>query len=331
MIRWYASRAHYAAHLAPIRAAMGAEGTWHGPNHAVGSQDGWDGRRWPPKDDTPVIVASAVDAQAFPDRPVIYVEHGAGQAYHGDENAAENPSYAGGSGLDNVIGFICPRWEVADRWKAVYPNADTWVVNGCPRLDQHHATVGRPERYPLRVAFTWHWDCMVCPETRTAWPHWRPQVQAVLTNPSRGVTFGVHAHPRAPQVLQSMAMWNNQRRVFTDVDRMLDWCDVLIADNTSVLYEAAALGRRVVTVDAPWYRSDVHHGLRFWDAIPGLHVTPSEPLRGAVETMRDNRTVGSLEARRAALGAYGGIVDGSASQRAAAGVRAILRDRVGWA
>ncbi|HQZ35299.1 MAG TPA: hypothetical protein PK020_12815, partial [Ilumatobacteraceae bacterium] len=51
---------------------------------------------------------------------MIYVEHGCGQAYLGDEKMATLPGYSGGAERHprDVIGYICPSETVAARWSA---------------------------------------------------------------------------------------------------------------------------------------------------------------------------------------------------------------------
>jgi hypothetical protein len=48
------------------------------------------------------------------------------------------------------------------------------------------------------------------------------------------------------------------------------------------LYEFASTGRPVVVMNAPQYRRDVHHGLRFWDYPPGLQVDRPEQLADTI-------------------------------------------------
>lgn len=67
---------------------------------------------------------------------------------------------------------------------------------------------------------------------------------------------------------------------FEDVVRR---ADIYVNDSSSTLYEFAATGRPVVTLNAPWYRRDVNHGLRFWEhADVGIQVDHPDDLETAI-------------------------------------------------
>jgi len=307
-VDYFASQPHYSAHLRPVHAQLGgrvfgtARARWGEATYPVGCG--------------PMCVASAVDAQRFSHRPVVYLEHGAGQSYTGDPAARSSPSYAGGLGLGNVRLFICPSQRVADMWQATYPDTATAVV-GCPRLDRSRPRRDHARRGRARVLFVWHWECRLCPETRTAWPYWRAVVLDYAT--SHGNTAG-HAHPRAPQIDASMRSLGME--TFGDVDDALDWADVVVGDNTSVLYEACAIGLSTVVLNAPWYRRDIEHGMRFWSTPPGPQIDDPAGLADMISRVAADPDYHAAIRHTAAVAAYDGLVDGQAAWRAAAAIRA---------
>lgn len=307
MIDAYASLPHYGDHIAPVwdRLPEQLRGQW------------LDARRLHARDPSrTVLVASWRDAQQVAPSPLVYLEHGAGQTYDGDPAAVGNGSYAGGSGLERVVLFLCPSERVADRWRAVYRAPA--VAVGCPRLDPwhlaaswapHHRAVNRA---PV-VAVTFHWECRVVPETRSAWRHYDRVLPALAADP-RWQLLG-HGHPR---------LWGTIRRRWAqlgvehtaELDDVLDQADLLVGDNTSALYEFASTGRPVVVVNAPWYRRHVHHGLRFWDHPPGLQVDRPEQLADTIaHALADPPAARAI--RAAAVAETYCATDGHAAERAA--------------
>jgi hypothetical protein len=239
------------------------------------------------------LVAAAGSIAACKDRRVIYVEHGAGQSYVGGRHAA---SYPGGDHPANVIGYVCPSEQVALSWRG-----RPAVAVGCPALDPL-ATAGRGEA----VVFTFHWDApLVCPEARSARSHYLDHLHEMVTwaretGRSRGDVIGTW-HPRDRM---AAGIWRSLRvPAEPDPDRVLRQAALVIADNTSLTYEAAALGIPTIALNAPWYRRDVDHGLRFWSHVPGLQVDDAYELiaRPALEWITDERTplLGKRAARRA--------------------------------
>lgn len=308
----YASRAHYLAHLAPVHAALPEEirGELIGPRRQYMRADAFAGDL--------VLVASWVDSQRWARRHrVIYLEHGAGQSYGGDPHAANHGSYAGGEGHDHTALFLCPSETVADRWRAVYRAPA--VAVGCPRLDD----VERRNE-PDVAAFAFHWDNPLCNESRTALPHYARRLGVVVEDlRARGVRVLGHGHPRAAGHLKPM--WRALGVEWCDdIDDVLRRAAVFVADNTSAMYEAAALDIPVVALNAPWYRRDVDHGLRFWSHVPGVQCDGPDDLAELVLEQMQGGTVDDV-AHRCVVAAHAySAVDGKASARAAEAIMEVV-------
>lgn len=246
-----ASQPQYRAHLEPVLAAMAPEALGSGHSRAV-------------------IVTSAADLSQAVRRGyerVAYLEHGMGQTY------GNMPGYPGGRGRQHVGLFLSPNEHAASRDREAYPGARVEVV-GDPAL----ASLPHREPGPPAVAVSFHWPCTLAPEAGTALRHYR----GVLGELAVQVPLIGHGHPRAAAQLERL--WTG-----LGVEWVPDWHEVLrradlyVCDNSSTLYEFASTGRPVVVLNAPWYRREVEHGLRFWQAADvGVQVDHPEQLEPAV-------------------------------------------------
>lgn len=301
MIDAFSSSAAYDHHIAPVWAGLPPEhrGTFHRPESL---------RQRDPS--LPVLVASYRDAMTMGGSPLIHLDHGAGQTYNGDERAVRNGSYAGGDGLNGVRLFLCASERVASMWRERYPDARAVAV-GVPKLGTVRGTEPGSKSKPT-VAVTFHSDLAVCPETRSAWRYYDPHLPRLVTDP-RWRVLG-HGHPR---------LWPTIRRRWTelgvdhtpDPDVVLSTADVLVMDNSSIGYEAAALGIPVVALNMPSYRRDVEHSGRFWSAVPGIQVDHPSELADAIACALTNPPAHRAMRERAVTWAYGGpLVPGAAGR-----------------
>lgn len=316
MIDVYASRASYWRHLAPVVDELRHRGhevtTW-----SERLAQPW-GARWADNACTTsvrTLVASWEDATRLGDRPVIYLEHGAGQTYADGDGRG----WAGGRGLEHVRLFLTPSGRVADRWRHSYPQAAVAIV-GDPALDRYVRNGPSSEeanRTSPLVVVTAHWRCTQVPET---WPAIEEYSRAIGALPGTYHVVG-HAHPRDvkdgrrrarrwgapfepdPDVVLCSLLANSQQRV-------------LVADNTSLMYEAAALDVPVLALNARRYRRDLEHGLRFWSHVPGVQVDDPEDFRKRLDEALADPTE-FRELRAAAAAAAYDHLDGRAAARAA--------------
>lgn len=326
----WASEVHYAEHLAPIFDALpenvrgsfrAHRATWRGLASPAPLRRHTDER-------SVLLVASWRDLrEQRRGRPVVFVEHGAGQSYDGDERSSSNRAYSGGAAREGVSLYVVPNEHVAARCIAVQPDVPVAVV-GCPKLDRWHDPLARPcgpdqARDRPVVAFTWHHDHPLVPETRSALDHYRPGMRRIVDHlRAEGVEVLGHAHPRARRTAFNLYAEIGVH-VSSSFAQVLDRAHVLVADNTSALYEFASTARPVVVLNAPWYRRDVEHGLRFWSHVPGPQVDdPADVATCVLSTLR--HPAGAEALRRRAVEHVYPQRDGHAAERAAAAIVELL-------
>lgn len=222
------------------------------------------------------VTASIQDTWAVRGQPVVLVEHGAGQGY----GEGAHPSYPGGPRREDVILFLCTNESVAERNRRAYPDARVEVI-GAPRLDEW---VGQPTPGTGEVAVSFHWECPIQPEARGTHRYYANAL------PQLGQDFPLigHGHPRIFPFLQNAyieaGIWPEP-----EFGQVLQRADVYVCDNSSTLFEFAALGRPVVVLNAPHYRKDVNWGLRFWDwADIGPQVESPSDLSKAIKSAQVN-------------------------------------------
>ncbi len=205
----------------------------------------------------PTIVASWGDYRKT-NGHVIYMEHGIGHTYSNN-----HPSYAGAPGKDRVTLFLNQHKLTDQRNKAAYPNAEHAII-GVPRMDSV-AVRGVENR---TVAISFHWDCKVAPESRSAFDHYRRFIPKLAR--MKNINLIAHSHPNKAWRKKLQPIFHRYGIEFVETfDEVLNRADLYIIDNSSTAYEFAAAGRPVINLNAPWYRKNVDHGIRFWDHVPG--------------------------------------------------------------
>lgn len=296
-LTFFASRQHYARHLQPVADVLGLSVLRRIP-------------KGPPPSHVVIAGASDLDKLRRASK-VALVEHGAGQIYLG----LDHRSWAGGSHRDKVSLFICPRQEICDLNLARYPDAEAVAV-GCAALDRYADRAAPAE--PL-VVFTFHPSYAVAqqiPELRSAFEHYRSAIPAtVQALRAEGVDVVGHWHPRSPGTRN---FWRSIGvQAVEDWNALLGRLTVLVADNTSALPEAMAVGASAVFLNTPDYRRDVIHCGRFW-SWPRGGFSCDDPADLTATVLR---AMGGPppEAQAVARSIYGPL--GGAAERAAAAIR----------
>ncbi len=208
--------------------------------------------------------------------PTVLFEHGAGFSFHGSGH--NNGSYAGGSERNSALCLPATNSYVQSANQKAYPHIPSPIV-GCPKLDRL-VKIPHPKNDRPVVCVSFHWDCKVCPETRWAFSWYGSALRQLSQHPQFELV--AHGHPRMRGFWEA---WYRAQSIefipeFEDVVRR---ADIYVNDSSSTLYEFAATGRPVVTLNAPWYRRDVNHGLRFWEhADVGIQVDHPDDLETAI-------------------------------------------------
>jgi len=297
----YASRTHYADHLLPVWDALGRPGR-------LGMLPDLSG--YPPMAERgaarlqrgagAMLVASYSDlfrARRLGYGPFVLMQHGAGQSYGGDPRTSGNQHYAGGKDHDDVALFVVPGPDPAARWRAAYPGIPVVTSGLMRRLPEREGERSRT------VAVTFHWPCAVLPEMGSAWREYRDAI-AALSRDVRWTVLG-HWHPRWGGILRDWYASVGIEPV-ESMDEVARRADVLVADNTSAMFEWAATDRPVVVLNSRRYREHVDHGLRFWQAsYVGIQVDAPDGLPAAVAAAYADPPGLRADRRRAVALVYG--------------------------
>lgn len=286
------------------------------------------------KNNRPLVVANISDAMTKTEYSwlrLILVNHGAGQSYIG-EGGKRNKSYAGGYGRHNVALFLNPNDYSNKLDEMKYPYAEHIVV-GCPKMDEWHLKTlsnqinkwdGKSK--PV-IAISFHWDCHVVPETRSAWEHFKSAISGLADNKD-WIVLG-HGHPRILDEL-SVVYESCGIEVVRRFDDVLERANLYVADHMSTLYEFASTDRPVVVLNAPWYRRDVNHGLRFWDcANVGVNCnSPGSLIKKIYEALEDSEEQKKM--REDAVNTVYKYRDGQAAQRSVEVIEEYLLYNFKW-
>ena len=324
-------RVHYIDHLAPTWHALPAEARGSflvpaGPEGKVAAAHaralGITADILPnTKTDRLTIVAAVIDHgdAVSRGRPIAYLNHGVGQAWR-DKHGRLIPSGVGKPKRD-VRAFLAPGPFAARITREVHPNATVHEV-GSPKLDGWLAH--RPRAGPPVIVVSTHWDHALTPESRSAFPHYLPAIIALAKR--QDVLVMGHAHPRAANSVRPR-LATAGIPFLTTFDQVLEQASVYITDSSSTLFEFAATGRPVVVLNAPAYRREHHHGLRFWEAASvGVNVDhPSELQAAVLEALEDAPE--RQAARAAALAIAYAPLDGRATERAVTALLETLEEQ----
>lgn len=310
-----ASEAHYFRHALPVFEAL--------PQELRGRA-----RLMTEPIDLPVrgrvaMVASFQDVRALGGRcQIVYVEHGAGQSYAGgDGKHAWQPGYSASHGIRNrgVIGYISPNQTVADLWDK--PS----IAVGCPAMDAYMDLEDMGETDDPTAVIGFHWPCKIAPEADTTWPHYAEHLAAIAHRFERdGWKLYGHVHPKWNGRLD--AAFAEAGIELIDVDRVYREADLLLYDNSSLMYEVASLGRQVWCLNSPVYRRDVEHGLRFWEHAPGVQIDSPEQLLDLSPSEMFLADPGEARRKAAVDRAYA-FTDGQSAERAARWITELVESR----
>lgn len=280
-----ASFDHYVEHLRPIFDALpdSLRGEFIHEHKVTRSHT----KHWAPND--VVMVAGFGDVDAAFGRRCVYVEHGSGQSYVDSPNALASKHYHGAEHPENVIAYIGPRQDVIDAWgrpgcAAGAPVCDSYELFGDERT----------------VAITFHWNagapnCVGVPEAGTAFERYAADMPHVISEfRANGWDVIGARHPRFNGM---RGFWERHGVPEVTADEVRRRATLLVADSTSLMYEALYLARDVVALNAPWYRRDVEHGLRFWEHAPACQVDSAVELVDLIPHLDRIRDRGEFAAR----------------------------------
>lgn len=270
-----------------------------------------------------VLTASYEDHRRAGNARTILINHGCGQQYlTGD--GVNHPSYTGGRDRDRVVLHICPSERDAEACRATGAPA---VAAGPVKMDDwYNGVKQRPSNDRPIIAISFHADVFVVPETRSAFSHYRQALIDLAKIPDLPFDLLGHGHPRWGEYMAKF--WKRLGVPFArHFDEVLERADCYVIDNSSTLFEFASTDRPVMVLDAPWYRVNVNHGLRFWEfADVGVRIQEASQLEeGIRRALRDDTELQDCRTEVVSR-IYSGLTDGKATERAVEAIHQLVVD-----
>lgn len=322
---FYGSEQHYRDHLWPVFEVgtnqRGNLWSWAGSTAGDGDVSQVSGR-------IAVVAASGdmLKARLARARKIVLMQHGAGQSYLSGAKKYQHSSYPGGRGHERAALALFPNQQSYDHHYQRYGGRVPAEVVGCPKLDSWVGLPPKPRSDPPMVVISFHWRCKVAREAGTVWDDYGwDAIHALVEMRDAGeIDLAVHAHPRIYDAVDAADPGTLCVPMIRTFHEVRDVADLYVCDNSSTMFEFAALDRPVVVMNSPRWRRDVHHGGRFWDwATVGPQVSGADGLPEAIATALSDGH-GTDWARRSVVSEVYPYL-GSASQRAAAAIERLER------
>lgn len=241
------------------------------------------------------------------DKYIIFCEHGVGMFYNNP-----HPSYAGSTtNRDKVILRLSPNKTHAE--KEMETLECPVEIIGVPKLDKFANRNWRINYEKPTVAISFHFDCLVCQETRSSFKYF----EKILPELNKHFNLIGHAHPRLMRDIESFYI-KNKIRVVKDFETVMELADVYCIDNSSTIFEWCITGKPIVLLNPPFYRKEIEHkgNPRFWKhaGIGPLCEKPEDLISCIMESCK-NHAKYLQKIKEASLDVLT-FVDGSATQRA---------------
>jgi len=269
-----------------------------------------------------VVMAGLAFVDWWRGHHLVLVNHGCGGHWN-----LNHQSYAGGGAMRQLYKLILDPGDIpGDRDKHSCPRSKVVVV-GCPKMDRWYPVQPKELGDPPVIAIGFHQDTRVCPESRTALPHYMtafPQLAA--WQESGEVKIIGTGHPVYWDTL--LPLWKKYGfEPVLDFDEVMKRADVYVRDQYSTIYEFASLDRPVVLLNAPWYRRNVEHGMRFWElSNVGINCDNPEDLIDCIKlALTDPDHV--KQARRNAVDRVYKYMDGKSTERAVGAIIELIHEK----
>jgi hypothetical protein len=316
-----ATEPHFLEHLAPTFKAVNGARFYVANELLVRAEElGVQALPLQARQDTNITVVAAFGdlkkARANGAR-VILSEHGAGQSYQG----VQSGSYIGGADRRGVIAVLVPGANQANRHRLAHPMIPAYEV-GVPKLDYLHRNLDKAnagiDREKVLISF--HWDCKVAPETRSAFRFYKPIIRQMKDD----FKITIHGHPRASKEHRAFAEHFKLDYIESFAEAIeSNW--IYCCDNSSTIFEWASLQRPVVVLNSHLYRRNINHGMRFWEyADIGAQVDNPSAFPEILRRAMDNDA--AYRPRREAIVAeLYQATDGQAARRAAQAIEQAIQ------